>query len=167
MTAAITELTLERGYSGLGPTEVAERADVGRSTLYSHFSGLDELLAHSLEKHLSTLAQCTLKPELDPALVALMEHFWEQRAAARSILRGDATPTISRSLSQKLESGLLALHRSQRAQGASSASLAAVQLSSGQLAALDAWLSGRAPASPEQVARLLQATTYAAAVATL
>jgi AcrR family transcriptional regulator len=167
LAAAITELTLERGYSDLAPTEVAERADVGRSTLYSHFSGLDELLAHSLEKHLSTLAQCTLKPDLDTALVSLMEHFWEQRAAARPILRGDAASAISRSLSQKLEAGLLAIHRSRRAQGALSASLAAVQLSSGHLATLDAWLSGRAPASPEQVARLLQATTYAAAVATL
>ena len=112
MATAITELTLERGYPGLQPTEVAERADISRSTLYTHFAGLDDLLAHSLENHLSTLARCTLKPDLDAALVALMKHFWEQRAAARPILRGDAARAISRSLSQKLETGLLALHRS-------------------------------------------------------
>jgi AcrR family transcriptional regulator len=167
LASAITALTFERGYAGLEPNEVAARADVGRSTLYNHFSGLDELLAHSLERHLSVLARCTLKPDLDPALVKLMEHFWKQRAAARTILRGKAAAAISRSLSRKIEAGLLELRRLRRSQADLPASIIAAQISSGQMAALDTWLSGRAPASPDQLARLLHAVTYAAALATL
>lgn len=166
LTSAMTELTLERGYSGLEPKAVAKRADVGRSTFYTHFAGMDDLLAHSLEKHLSTLAECTLKADLDPALVSLMKHFWQQRGVSRAILHGTAIAAISRVLRSKLEAGLLELRRSQKLQVDQSVSLIAAHISAGQLAALDTWLSGRAPATHDQMARLLQTVSYASACAT-
>lgn len=163
LRTAITELTLERGYTHLAPNDVAERADVGRSTFYTHFSGLDDLLAHSLDRHLSTLAECTLKPDLEPALVQLLEHFWEQRAVARTILREAALAAISRSLAEKIEARLLELGRTRKSRTALPTRLLAIQISAGQLAALGAWLAGRAPASPVEVSQLLRATTHAAA----
>lgn len=166
LTAALTELTFERGYRGLSPNDIAERADVGRSTFYSHYSGLGDLLAESLDKHLSILAQCTLKPEFDPALLTTVEHFWEQRAA-REVLRGRPGAAISRLLSSRLEAAWLGLRRSRRSRSAAPPSLVATQLAAGQLAVLDAWLSGRTSASPDQVSRLLHQSTYAAAIASL
>lgn len=167
LTSAMTELTLERGYSGLEPKTVAERAAVGRSTFYTHFAGMDDLLAHSLERHLSILAECMLKADVDPALVSLMKHFWQQRGASRAILRGTAIAAISRVLRSKLEAGLLQLRRSLKYEGDQPVSLIAAHISSGQLAALDLWLSGRAPATPDQMARLLQTVSSASARVTL
>lgn len=167
LTAALTELTFERGYRGIKPDEVAERADVGRSTFYSHFSGVDDLLAQSLDKHLSALAQCVINSEMDAALVKFVKHFWEQRAAARTALQGDAKAAITRLLSLRLEEALLELRGSLKSRSALPASLVATQLAAGQLAILETWLSGRAPASAEQIANLLQKTTHAAAIASL
>jgi len=165
LTAALTELTFERGFRGIKPEEVAERADVSRSTLYSHFAGLDDLLARSLDRHLSILAQCALKPDADAALLNVVDNFWEQRAVARTALRGEARMAIARLLALRLEETVLDLRRTQKSQSRLPVSLVAAQLAAGQLAILDEWLSGRAAASPEQVANLLQKTTYAAAIA--
>jgi AcrR family transcriptional regulator len=168
LTAALSELTLERGYQRLQPAEVAQRADVGRSTLYTHFAGLDDLLAHSLDGHLTSLAECSLKPNLDPALLAVIEHFWAQRRIARPILKGEARWAISRLLVTRLEAALAEFCRLRKGPNSeSSVRLIATQIAAGQLAMLDAWLSGRAAASPDQVARLLHASAYAGALASL
>ena len=167
LTAALTELTLERGYRAIKPVDVSERANVGRSTFYSHFSGVDDLLAQSLDKHLSALAECAINPEMDSALVNVIRHFWEKRAVARTTLQGDARIAISRFLALQLEERLLELRSSLKSRSGLPAFLVATQLAAGQLAILDTWLSGRAPGSPEQIARLLHKTTYAAAKASL
>jgi AcrR family transcriptional regulator len=158
---------LERGYAHLALNEVAKRADVGRSTVYSHFSGLNDLLAHSLDRHLFTLAQCTLKPDLDPELVKLMAHFWEQRAQARTILRGDALAAISRPLTGKLEARLVEIDRERKSRTKLPLGLLAVQISAGQLATLETWLAGRTSGSSLEIAQLLQTTTYAVAATML
>ena len=165
LTAAFTELALQRGYPNIGIQDVVDRADVGRSTLYAHFSGKADLLAHSLDTHLSLIADCTLKPELEPRLVGVIEHFWLQRNVARTMLGGDAGVAISRLLVQRLEQALVQLRRAGGARSTIDARLVAEQLAAGQLAVLKTWLGGRASASPREIAHLLQQTSYAAAMA--
>jgi AcrR family transcriptional regulator len=41
---ALVELTLEKGYDAVTVGEIAERADVGRTTFYAHFTDKDNLL---------------------------------------------------------------------------------------------------------------------------
>lgn len=167
LTAAFTELALEGGHPSIGVSEVAKRADVGRSTLYAHFSGIDDLLAQSLGKHLTTLAECSLKPELEPAMVQVIEHFWLQRRVARTMLNGDSRVAIARLLVCRFEERLIELRSFHRSHSALPMSLVAEQLAAGQLTLLRTWLAGRGPASPGDVASLLHRTTYAAAIASL
>lgn len=165
LTTAFTELALERGYASIGVMDVATRASVGRSTLYTHFSGMNDLLAHSLNAHLNTIARCTVQADVDPTLARVIDHFWQQRRVARTMLSGDARVAITRRLVGHLEAALDELWNSrQRRQGPPS-SLVAEQLAAGQLAVLGQWLSGRASASSEVIARLLHRTTRAAALA--
>lgn len=167
ITAAFTELAFERGYQSIGIEDVAKRADVGRSTLYTHFSGLDDLLAQSLDNQLSTMARCTVKAEIEPALTQLIAHFWQQRRVARTMLSGDAGVAIRRRLVCRLEEALLELRTAHRSRPGLPLSLIAEQLAAGQLAVLGRWLAGRVTASPNEVARLLHRTTHAAALASL
>lgn len=167
LTAAFTELAFERAYLSIGVGDVAKRADVGRSTLYTHFSGMDDLLAHSLDAHLSTIARCTVKAEIEPALTQVIAHFWQQRRAARTMLSGDAGVAITRRLVYRIEEALFELRVDHRCRPSLPLSLVAEQLANGQLAVLSHWLAGRAAASPEEVARLLHKTTHAAAIASL
>lgn len=167
LTSAFTELAFERGYLNIGVVDVAKRADVGRSTLYTHFSGMDDLLAQSLDTHLSIIAKCTVKAENEPALVQVIAHFWQQRRVARTMLSGEAGIAIARRLVHHLEEALLELRTARRCRPGLPLSLVGKQLAAGQLAVLGEWLAGRATASPDEVARLLQKTTHAAALASL
>ncbi len=51
---ALIELVSEKGYEAITVQELLDRADVGRSTFYSHFQDKDELL-HSILERLETL----------------------------------------------------------------------------------------------------------------
>lgn len=167
LTAAFTELAFERGYPTIGVEDVAARAGVGRSTLYTHFSGMDDILAQSLDMHLNTIAKCTVKAEMEPALIQVIAHFWQQRQVARTMLSGAARVAIARRLVCRIEEALLELHTTRRCRPGLPLSLLAEQLAAGQLAVLDRWLAGRSSASPDEVARLLFRTTHAAALAAL
>lgn len=167
LTSAFTELAFERGYLNIGVADVAKRADVGRSTLYTHFSGMDDLLAQSLDTHLRIIANSTVKAENEAALVQVIAHFWKQRRLARIMLSGEAGVAIARRLVYHLEEALLELRTARRSRPGLHLSLVGKQLAAGQLTVLGEWLAGRATASPDEVARLLQRTTHAAALASL
>lgn len=47
---ALVALIRERGYPAITVQDILERADVGRSTFYAHFTSKDDLLANSLER---------------------------------------------------------------------------------------------------------------------
>ena len=46
---ALTALILERGWEGFSVQDVCDRADVGRSTFYTHFADKEELVGGALE----------------------------------------------------------------------------------------------------------------------
>src|SRR4249919_346456 len=65
---AFVALMFERNYRTISVADIAQRADVGRSTFYEHFGGKDEILLKSMEWMFATLADCVLpetpRPEL-------------------------------------------------------------------------------------------------------
>lgn len=112
LQTALVELALERGYASLTVEEIAERADVGRATFYTHYRDKDELFDAVVHALLGELAE-RMQPELDSAegfngrpVRALFEHADERADVYRLILRGDGdgralhelTETLSRSV---------------------------------------------------------------------
>jgi AcrR family transcriptional regulator len=53
---ALAELSLERGYATVTVDEIAERADLGRATFYTHFRDKADLLSHVVEDIRADLA---------------------------------------------------------------------------------------------------------------
>lgn len=47
---ALTELILERGYERVTVQDILDRADVGRSTFYTHYRGKDDLLLSGFDE---------------------------------------------------------------------------------------------------------------------
>ena len=62
LQSALRELILERGYDRITVREVIHRADVGRSTFYTHFTDKDALLLAGLESLHSELGLADGKP---------------------------------------------------------------------------------------------------------
>jgi hypothetical protein len=94
----------------------------------------------------------------------MLEHIRGSRRMARELLSGRARTVASRALAELIElrltderGGCMAMPRPLRA----------AYLASGTLGLLDKWLSGREACAVPVLARALQASTYAAAGATV
>jgi AcrR family transcriptional regulator len=151
---AFVELLMAQGYDAVAMTAVAERADLGRSTLYEHFRTKDDLLAASLDWPLGVLAA---DPPDTAALLRLIEHLRERSGAVRILLEQPLRSRIARMLAARIAPGL-------RARGAAGprADVRALACAEGQLAALALWMQGGGVAAAvlaEELARLAAAAT--------
>ena len=160
LRTAFVELILTRGLDTVSAADVAERANVGRSTFYEHFQGKDDILAKTLTPVLSPLADACTADAVGSELTAVVEHFWRNRQLARVLMTGHARQLMARQLAGLIEHRLSSLPRGE---GALPPALSAQQLAHGQLALIDGWLSGRHGVSAETVAQALHAGSGAAA----
>jgi AcrR family transcriptional regulator len=80
---ALVALIAERGWDGFGVQELCDRADVARSTFYTHFADKEELVAGSFEDLRRAIrAQAAARPDRPGPLAfsrGLLEHGREQR----------------------------------------------------------------------------------------
>ena len=160
LLAAFFSLVLTRRYHEIRVADVLSRAGVGRSTFYEHFRNKDALLAASLEGPFHVLATLlTAAPEAG-RVQAILEHFWENRALARSLFQGVALRIVRATLVAHVEAEL---HRDQRSRLRIPARLAACSLADGMFSPINAWLCGEAKCGAHELALALQLATAAAA----
>lgn len=81
---ALVALMLERGWDGFGVQELCDRANVGRSTFYTHFADKEELIAGNFEDLRKFLREQLATAGVDserPLAFArgLIQHGFEQR----------------------------------------------------------------------------------------
>lgn len=164
---AFTGLVQERSYDEIRVGDIAQDADVGRSTFYQHYTGKEDLLVESMSFMLDALAEAA-GPEADVGEVeGILSHFWENRRLGRELLFGESSlhvlPRITRALATRIEAHLetrgveLTLPRR----------LVAIQTAESQLALIRAWLGGAAAAAPRQVAAALIGSSRASVNALL
>lgn len=160
---AFYELVMERRYDDIKVGDIIERAGVGRSTFYEHFTGKDDILLKSLAHLLAVLAG-SIEPGADEArLKRVLEHFWQNRRLARATFAGAPRHQIMRALARLIEERLAA-HG-----GAPIVAprLIALQLSEGMLALLVGWLTGEASSSAPAMASALRRQAQASVAALL
>jgi AcrR family transcriptional regulator len=162
---AFHRLILDRGYEAISVADVSELANVGRSTFYEHYSGLDELLTQSLDDAFAALAGASLEAEPDPAMERVLQHFWENRKVAAALLAGSASRVLQPLLAERLEDALVARWPGQSKQEALRRKALALQLAAGQLAVIAAWVSGRLPGTASEIAETVRLSCHAAATA--
>jgi len=95
LRGALIQLIAERGWDDVAVQDVCERADVGRSTFYSHFPNKDALLLGSLDDLRVELVRRAAAPGGSDAAAAepgfrfalgLIEHAHEQRKVFRGMI---------------------------------------------------------------------------------
>jgi AcrR family transcriptional regulator len=159
---AFASLIQSNRYENLEVADISTRAGVSRSTFYAHYASMDALLAESIAGPFAVLADTITSNFAEPKLVALLEHFWENRALARGILVGPARRRTAEVLvgliSHRLKSS--GLHR--RGVLLLPPRLTAIQLAEILLAPVTAWLLGESRCSSAALAAALRRVSIAA-----
>ena len=91
LTQALVELVLAKRYDAITIQNLLDRADVGRSTFYSHYRGKDDLLLKSFEHMLALFDQLLDREEPASRRVApvreLFRHIGESRSFQQALAK--------------------------------------------------------------------------------
>lgn len=159
LMAAFFSLVLSQRYHEIRVGDVLARSGVSRSTFYEHFRNKDELLAASLEGPFQTLANLVGERADVNKVRAILDHFWQNRALARSLFQGAALRIVRYTLVMHVEN---TLSPAQRSRLRIPVRLAAHGLADGLFSPVVAWLLGDAKCSAQELAVALQLSTAAA-----
>ena len=162
--ALMTEV-LDKKYESITVQEILDRADVGRSTFYTHFHDKDELLVSGFEnvKSLLMSAQAAAKEipgksyeKIIGFSLAMFEHAYEYRAVNRALLGSDAEAVVRRQIHSALEDIIrgevrAAIQRRRRTDCAVSAELFTHFLVSTYISVLTWWLNAKNPIDAKEI----------------
>ena len=157
LLAAFRELVLTRRYRELKVSQVIARAGVARSTFYAHFGSKDELLMAGVAEPLGALADAVQPDAKLDDLASALQHLWENRGVARSLLGGPLRTPLARLLTDMIERRLGPT--SVGTPPAAPVRLIARHIAGAQLAILLAWVSGEASCSSRQLAAVIRSMT--------
>lgn len=159
---ALVTLILEKGFEAVSIQDVADRADVGRSTFYTHFADKEDLLLSGSDDLRAALRQAAARDGRPLAFTrGIIDHAGENRRLFRAIV-GRRTGAVVLRMFHELVSGLA---REDLAGGprASVQVEATVQLLAGAFVALLAWwLESRSPLSAEELDALFHRSARSA-----
>ncbi len=148
---AFLQTFFEQGYGRLSIGAVAAAADVGRSTLYTHFRRKEDLLRASMEGLLAGLASIVEPAETD-ATLRLLRHFWDNRKHRAIFAPGAARNVLAAALAELIEARLRDPALFAPPRWRVPVALAARLVADHQLNLLDRWLTGREGPAPAVMA---------------
>lgn len=161
LMSAFIEILLHEGYEAVTVERVAERANVGRSTFYMHYTGKEDILRKSMTRPSSHLAMLVGHDVAAEALVPILEHFREQKRLNRVFFNWPIRPIWVKCLAEMIEPRLASLVRHARARPILPLPLVALQVAESQIALVAHWLLGNTAAKPDAIAEALIAATRA------
>jgi AcrR family transcriptional regulator len=168
---ALIELISERGYDAITIQEIADRANVGRTTFYLHYSSKDELFMSCHEAIVSAFHALhprsrgeLLSPEAPRGMIAAYRHLLDARALLSPIFQGKDSLLILRRIRGRSAQGINASLRAAFAEADSAIpfDVLANYLAGAQIALVQWWLEKRQPHTPETLAQVFHRLQRAA-----
>jgi AcrR family transcriptional regulator len=156
---------LEKKYETITVQEILDRADIGRSTFYTHFQDKDELLVSGLENVKSLLAAAQEAAAANPGKsferiigfsLAMFEHAREYRAVNRALLGSSAEAVVRRQIHSALSAVVnpevkLQFQKRRTGNCAVSPELLTHFLTSTFISVLTWWLNAKNPVPPREI----------------
>ena len=157
---ALVELMMERGYDAISIKDIIDRANVGRSTFYSHYADKDELFVSQLDRLMEVLSQHQPQEpsEQNPFFpsLGLLQHIKEQWKLYRILAWGSGvdvlTKHLQKSMSDKIEQRLVASGQTYEVP----VPVIANFLAGSFLSLVKWWLDNKMTYSPEQIDEMFQ-----------
>lgn len=170
---ALIALIRERGYDAITIQEIVDRANVGRTTFYLHYTGKDDLFLHchdailgqfQLSPHTHLSHAALLSPEPPEGMAQAYRHLVEARSLLAPILQGKDSLLILRRIRDRSAEEIAAHLRSAFGEADSRIplDLLASYLAGAQIALVQWWLEKRPGHTPEQLAQAFHCLQRAA-----
>jgi AcrR family transcriptional regulator len=163
---ALIELIGERGYDAITIQDIVDRANVGRTTFYLHYTSKDDLFMschiaivsdfRAGPLHLHPISrEALLSPEAPPGVASAYQHLKKAWERLYPIFRGKDGTLILRQIRDKSSQAIEANLRAAFAEADSAIPLdvLANYLAGAQIALVQWWLEKRQPHTPENVAQ--------------
>ncbi len=157
IAGAFVALLFERPYGQITVTALIDRANVGRSTFYEHFTGKDDVFRQSVASPLSVVARATVGDAQIGTLVYILEHFRENQGVARVMFQTAARQTFLSVFATEIETAF----GDRRPTTRLSSALVAAQIAAALWAVLEPWILGKVPVTAETLAEALRLTGQA------
>jgi AcrR family transcriptional regulator len=164
---AFIDLVLSRGYNNVTVEDIAERADVGRSTFYMHHGNKESLLRKSLSRPSTPLALLVGHDVPVEILVHTLAHFHDQRAINHLFFADPIRRIWIDALAHMIEPRLATVARLARANPLLPQNLIALEIAESQIGLVTNWLIARPALKPPVVAEAMIATTRSLTAALL
>jgi len=161
---ALIELISERAYDAITIQDIVDRANVGRTTFYLHYSSKDELFISCHEAIVSEFRigplhplsrEELLSPEAPPGMTSAYRHLEDARARLYQLFQGKDSLLILRRIrdwsAQEIEASLRAAFA--EADSTIPLDVLANYLAGAQIALVQWWLEKRQPHTPENLAQ--------------
>jgi AcrR family transcriptional regulator len=158
LLGAFLKLLLEIGYDKLKITNVADLANVGRSTFYEHYRTKRDLLKASISQPCAILADLADPSSTHEYLPGILMHFRENNQVARALLNEPTRPILSSVLSRLI---LERLRKQSLTDTIISLEIIALQVADAQLALLEIWVLGRPACELESMVKALTVSSNA------
>lgn len=170
---ALIELISERGYDAITIQDIVDRANVGRTTFYLHYSSKDELFIGCHEAivreshfgpHYPHSREELLSPDAPPGMALAYQHLKDAWARLYPIFQGKDGPLILRQIRDRSAREIEANLRAAFAETDSAIPLdvLANYLAGAQIALVQWWLEKHRPHTPEDLAQTLHRLQRAA-----
>ncbi len=162
LSAAMVELVKEKRFDDITVQNVIDRADVGRSTFYSHFRDKEDLFQKNWERFLDLLAQHIEWDKAGQAsfipVTFLFRHLQEAQTFYKGLVRSRKSESVFKSgveyFSQKIEAELNARFKHKPA---IPISVLSEYLASELFVLLQWWLDQKMPYPPERMDEIFHA----------
>jgi AcrR family transcriptional regulator len=158
----LIELIGERGYDAITIQDIVDRANVGRTTFYVHYSSKEKLF---MSCHAAIVSKVhalhprsreeLLSPEAPPGMILAYRHFLDARALLYPIFQGKDGPPILRQIRDRSAQEIKASLHAAFAEGDSTIAfdVLANYLAGAQITLVQWWLEKRQPHTPENLAQ--------------
>jgi AcrR family transcriptional regulator len=159
LLTAFRELLLTRGFVALSVEDIAARANVGRSTFYTHFKSREDILQKSLERPSAPLAALAASNEDAPPLLPWLIHFHGQRRLNSVIFETPVREIWIKCLAGMIQPYIESALRRTRVKPDLPPPMIAAIVAQAQITVIATWLRLWPHIDPETIARALEATT--------
>ena len=163
VSSAFVELLREKGYAAITVSDIIERANIGRSTFYSHYRDKDDLFVGELDRVIESLGNQNPGPKEMPFFpsLGLFRHIGEEYELYKALLWTPGIDLLVKhlqtSLSRRIEQGL----QSNGGEFGVPLPILANFIAGSFLTLLKWWLENKMSYSPEEMDAMFRGLTMA------